>query len=430
MEVILRVTNGPHLGLHRVFDEQGSFLVGRSPDVPFSLPEDPLLSRAHFRIDFHPPLCELLDLGSTNGTKVNGMRVDRTRLRGGDLIAAGDSIFAVEVTESPRGDSHSIRCASCGRDATAGMLTSEYPSCRLCDVCEAQRLRFPKTHPDYLIEKQLGSGGMGEVYLARQLSNNRPVAIKMMIPTGGAPKKAKEYFRREMSVLQDLLMPSGQCHPAIVAFYDIFEVDDQFQLVMEYVPGMNALEWVSQLKEPLPIASAARIGRLLLSALDYSHKKGYVHRDVKPSNLLIWGPVAKPKMKLSDFGLAKNFRENAGFVGLTRQGDVGGSIGFISPDHIRDFRDLKEPADIYSAAATLFYLMTLRYPYLDFDPYKAEAYTIILENPAIPLRALRNDAPEGLSRILARALEKDPRERWKSAEQMSAALRPYTNIGG
>ncbi len=425
MEVVLRVTSGPHEGRDQVFDTPGSYLVGRSPDLPFSLPEDRLLSREHFRIELHPPLCDLIDLGSTNGTKVNGLRIDRSRLRDGDMIAAGDSVIAVEVTETLHGDLSLSRCAGCSADAPPETPAAEYRYKWLCPDCDGQRAQFPKTHPDYLIEKEIGSGGMGNVYLARQLSNNRPVAIKMMIPTGGAPEKAKEYFRREMLVLKDLLMPSGECHPAIVAFYDIFEVEEQFQLVMEYVPGKNALEWVSELKEPLPIASAARIGRLLLSALDYAHGKGYVHRDVKPSNLLIWGPVARPKMKLSDFGLAKSFRENAGFVGLTRQGDVGGSIGFISPDHIRDFRDLKEPADIYSAAATLYYLMTLRYPFLDFDPYKADAYNIILENPAIPLRALRTDAPEGLSRILAKAMEKDPRDRWKSAAAMSAALRPF-----
>ena len=110
---------------------------------------------------------------------------------------------------------------------------------------------------------------------------------------------------------------------------------------------------------------------------------------------------------------------------LTRQGDIGGSIGFISPDHIREFSDVREPADIYCAAATLFYLLTNKYPYLGFDPREPGSYEIILQHPPVPLRAFRPDAPEGLERVLLKALQKQPRDRWKSAQAMADALRPF-----
>lgn len=430
MEVLLRVTSGPHAGQEYVLKETDTCVVGRSSHVRFSMHQDPLLSREHFRVELKSPNCTLVDLGSTNGTKVNGRRVESTPLRDGDVITAGDSAFVIRVDRTHSNGKASLHCLGCGRAAPEGSTPSDLGTgdtgLWLCESCSARRNQFPATHPDYLIERRIGQGGMGEVYLARQLSINRQVAIKMMVPTGAASAKAKDYFRREMQILQDLLMPSGQCHPNIVAFYDIFEIDSQFQLIMEHVAGKNALEWVGALSGPLPIASAARIGRLLLSALDYAHSKGYVHRDVKPSNLLVMGPPQRPQVKLSDFGLAKNFRENSGFIGLTHQGDIGGSVGFLSPDHIRDFRDLKEPADVYSAGATLYYLLTNRYPYFDFDPRRGDAYCIILENPAVPLRAHRPDAPEGLERVLRKALEKQPRDRWKSAAAMANALRPYT----
>jgi hypothetical protein len=440
MEVLIRVTSGPHGGEEHVIDWGVPFLVGRSSRVQLSMAKDLLLSREHFRIENHPPGCHLVDLGSTNGTKVNGLRVERILLREGDVITAGESAFIVHFALGS-GDVHELAiCAGCGtrreKSRSRDGLVTGAPNPAvdealwLCQDCRNLRKRHPRTHPDYLIEEWIGGGGMGEVYRARQLSKNRPVAIKMMSANNAAGEKASGYFEREIRVLRDLLMPGGQSHPSIVAFYELYEIDTQFQLIMEYVDGKNALDWVRSLGQPLPVASAAMIGRHLLSALDYAHSKGYVHRDVKPSNLLVMGTVRRPRVKLSDFGLAKSFESSDGLVSLTRQGDIGGSLGFISPDHIRGFGDVREPADIYSAGATLYYLLAGNYPYLGFDPRKPDAYDIIFENPPVPLRAFRPDAPEGLERILHKALQKQPRDRWKSADAMAEALRPFMEPAG
>ena len=434
MEIVLRVTAGPQCGQEYVIDRPDTYTVGRSSKAQFPVNLDLTLSREHFKLESQLPHCHLIDLGSTNGTKVNGLRVERVLLREGDVIQAGDSSFIVHFAEDT-GSQNYTTCAGCGgripiesnaaRSLNEYLLSSDQKEIRLCDECEARRLKFPRTDPDYLIEEWIGGGGMGEVFRAQQLSRNRPVAIKMIGANSALGEKANGYFRREIEVLRDLLMPSGKIHPSIVAFYQLYEIDSQYQLVMEYVDGKNALDWTRALGRPLPIASAAQIGRHLLSALDYAHSKGYVHRDVKPSNLLVMGPIHRPRVKLSDFGLAKSFADAGRFTTLTRQGDIGGSIGFISPDHIRDFSDVREPADIYSAGATLFYLLTNRYPYLGFDPRQPDSFNIILQHPPVPLRAFRNDAPEALERILLKSLQKQPRDRWKSAQAMCDALRPW-----
>jgi serine/threonine-protein kinase len=263
---------------------------------------------------------------------------------------------------------------------------------------------------------------MGEVFLARHLPTNEAVAIKMMVPSIAASDRAKLRFQRELEVLKNLR------HPNIVEFHTMFELDGQFQLVMEYVEGKDAQEWVKSLPGPLSASAGARIGVQLLMALDHAHTKGYVHRDIKPSNLLVTGSAFRPSIKLSDFGLAKSFRDNAGFAGLTHQGDIGGSGGFISPDHIRDFREAKEPADIYSVGATLYYLFSNQYPFFNFNPNRADAYCMILEHPAVPLRAHRPDLPEGLDKVLRKAMEKYPRDRWKSASAMASALKPFLDV--
>ena len=126
-------------------------------------------------------------------------------------------------------------------------MSSEESLFWLCPSCKDHRRRYPSTHPDYLIDRRIGAGGMGEVYLARELATNRPVAIKMMVPAVAASSRAKLRFERELDVLKHLH------HPRIVEFYDVFDLDGQYQLVMEYVDGKNALAWTGALGEPLSV---------------------------------------------------------------------------------------------------------------------------------------------------------------------------------
>jgi serine/threonine-protein kinase len=425
MSVVLKVVAGPLEGREYSFDRHDTFVVGRSTQVHFPVPDDPFLSRDHFLIEFNPPICFLKDMGSTNGTKVNGQRINEVRLIDGDVISAGKSSFQICV-DGTHEFLTNLRCQACQAPAPADLAVAAYPDDNavswLCERCADHLKKYPTPPEGYWIEERLGGGGMGEVFKARQLSTGQTVAIKMMIPSSAASERARDYFRREMKVLKDLR------HPNIVEFYDMVHEDGQFHLIMEYVDGPNASAWISKLGSKPPYPLVAHVGLQLLSALAHAHGKGYVHRDIKPSNLLVSGPPNRPMVKLSDFGLAKNFRDDGGFTGLTHQGDVGGSVGFISPDHIRDFREVKEPADLYSTGATLYYLLTGRYPFLDFDPCRTNAYAMILEHPTVPIRVHRPDVPEGLDRVLRKSLEKQPGDRWKSAVMMARALKPFADL--
>lgn len=427
MNVVLRVVAGPLQGREYCFDRHDTFTVGRSTQVDFPVPEDRFLSRDHFLIEFNPPACFLRDMGSTNGTKVNGQRVEEIRLTNGDVISAGKSSFQICLNGTQERLA-SLRCRACQAPAPPDVAIAAAPDDSaiswLCERCIAHRKKYPTPPNGYWIEERLGGGGMGEVFRARQLASQQTVALKMMIPSSAASDRAREYFRREMEVLKDLR------HPNIVTFYEMVLQEDQFHLIMEYVNGPSASGWMAAQGPRPPYPLVASIGMQLLSALAHAHGKGYVHRDIKPSNLLVSGSPNRPLVKLSDFGLAKNFRDDAGFTGLTHQGDVGGSVGFISPDHIRDFREVKEPADIYSTGATLYYLLTGHYPFLDFDPCKTNAYAMILEHPTVPIRVHRPDIPEALDRLIRKSLEKHPKNRWRSAEQMAQALKSFAAPSG
>ena len=424
MNVVLRVTAGPHEGQNFVFERHETFVVGRSSSVQFPVPDDKFLSRDHFLIEFNPPACFMKDMGSTNGTKLNGHRVAEAKLKDGDIISAGKSAFQIIVQDTWNGIPR-IRCLVCKceppDDVSLAIDPKDTTINWLCDACREHRRNYPKPPEGYWIEKKIGGGGMGLVYQARDLKTGRIAAIKMLIPASASGERARDYFLREMKVLEKLR------HPNIVEFYQMVADDpSQFQLVMEFVDGPNARDFASRFPErKLPVPVAARIGVQLLAALEHAHEKGFVHRDIKPSNILLADPDGRPNVKLSDFGLAKNFLDEAGFGGFTHLGDIGGSSGFISPDHIRNFREVREPGDIYSVGATLYYLLTNKYPFLDFDPHRASSYSMILEHPPVPLRVHRPDAPEGLERVLRISLAKQPRERWASAHAMGQALRPF-----
>lgn len=442
MRVILDVIQGPRKGRSYVFDGHDTFIVGRSRFVHCSMPEDSALSRDHFLIEINPPRCELRDLGSTNGTFVNEKPVERDRLESGDRISAGQSIFVVRV-EGGSGSSDnarvgetaetstlpkrgSITCTACGAPAPPGIdIASGYtagPDIRdsiqwLCESCRTEAAMTPQPVPHYTTLRELGRGAMGVVYLAQHNATARKVALKLIAPETAATRSAVDRFLREMSVVSQLK------HPNIVQFYEQGTSRGQFWFAMEFVEGMN-LEALAQLDPGrYPIPQACRMASQVLKGLEHAHARGFVHRDIKPENILIGKSAGGLVSKISDFGLAKSFR-SIGLSGLTFSGEMRGTIPFMPPEQMLDFKKVLPSGDLYATAATLYFLITGKYIYDEIQE-GGDLIRMLLEEPPVPIRDRRSDIPPTLAAVFKKCLARDPEDRYPNATEMRRALRPF-----
>jgi serine/threonine-protein kinase len=281
------------------------------------------------------------------------------------------------------------------------------------ETAEASPLLRP---PGYEILRTIGEHGMGIVYLARRRSTGQEVALKVILPESAASPPAQSRFLREVSVLSRL------DHPRIVRFHEIGLAQGQFYFAMEYIPTIDLMA----LLEGLEFAGRARLAcGLLCQALEglgYAHSLGFVHRDVKPSNLLVSREGSQVCAKVSDFGLAKSF-EQAGFSGLTHDDQVVGSIAFMAPEQTLAARYARPSVDIYASGATLYYLLSGQVPH-EFGA-GCDHLVVIREDEPVPLERRCTDVPWGLAEVVHRALAKEPPNRFATAKALHRALRPF-----
>jgi TolB-like protein/Tfp pilus assembly protein PilF len=264
----------------------------------------------------------------------------------------------------------------------------------------------------YVIEKEIGRGGMATVYLAEDRKHGRPVAIKVLRPELAASMDA-ERFLREIGIAARL------AHPHIVPFIDSGDAGGLLYFVTPFVPGgslRNRLEAVGK----LPLKDALRIAREVGAGLDFANRNGYVHRDVKPENILIADGLAV----LADFGIARACCGPSaplpGAAGVTEVGLALGTPDYMSPEQAAGEQDLDTSSDVYSLACVVYEMLAGEPPFKTGSP-RATMAKQVTEAPR-PIRALRPDAPAALERALARALAKDPRERFPSVAEFVAAL--------
>jgi eukaryotic-like serine/threonine-protein kinase len=263
----------------------------------------------------------------------------------------------------------------------------------------------------YRISHKLGGGGMADVYLAEDQELGRRVAIKMLHARYANDEQFVERFRREAT------HAAGLSHPNIVSIFDRGEADGSYFIVMEYVEGRTLKELVRS-RGPCPVPVAIAYTRQILAGLRYAHRSGVIHRDIKPHNVIV---DPEGVIKVTDFGIAR-----AGASQMTEEGAIIGTAQYLSPEQARG-APVDQTSDLYSTGIVLFELLTGEVPFTGDSPVEI-AMKHLAEVPATPSE-LRPEVPEDLDLVVARALAKEPADRYQSAAAMDADLETVARGG-
>ena len=264
----------------------------------------------------------------------------------------------------------------------------------------------------YETGEKLGTGGMSNVYKATDRILERTVAVKILAEHLSDDERFVARFKREALAVAKLI------HPNIVQVYDTGVDDGRHYIVMEYVEGRSGAQ-ILQRSGPVEPEIAAEIGIQACAGLDYAHRRGIIHRDVKPGNLMIvGGPVGGGEMivKLTDFGIARAIEQTR----ITQVGSVVGTAAYLAPEQVRG-EEATPATDVYALGVVLYQFLTGRLPYEGSS--LAELAVRQQNEKPLPPSAYNSEVPETLGAAVLRALEGDPNRRFASADELATGLR-------
>ena len=375
--------------------------LGRNATCGWILP-DKKTSGYHCRLENNDGQWWLQDLGSRNGTYINGIRVQKASLAHHDIIRIGVSCFLFEIDM----DNAIEQKADPQLSTLEGRAPAEFVSAQTRFGEPAMTARSPwflgQMFGHYRLDKELGHGGMGVVYKAYDTTLQRTVALKVI--------SSERYIDddRIRRFVQEARATARLKHPNIVAIYEVGD-HPQHYFTMEYLAGQTLGEKIRQ--ERIVPRRAAMILQKVADALHTAHDAGIIHRDIKPSNIML-GADQEPK--IMDFGLAKMIDQS-----LSCPGKLIGTPAYISPEQAEG-RSVGPTSEVYALGATLYEVLTGR------PPFEGETYFNILyqvlDNDPVPPRVLNPDIPVELDAICLKCLEKSPARRYANADNLAEDL--------
>lgn len=399
----------------RVLTEPDTVVIGRAEDCGIVIDSTEAgLSRHHCILDVNPPILTIEDIGSTNGTVVNGKDIaeasEPTPLRSGDIVNLANATLHIETS---------------GLDSATPNSKSEAKP--IPATPHSNHASPPSDIKGYRIVKRLGGGGGGEIFLASTPETGDMVAMKTMPPDAEVDVEHKAMFIRESDTMRNLN------HPNIVRMFDAGYADGIFFIVMEYCDGGDLESVMRHYDGRLRIDKATTIILDVLKALEYLHtvnicddsganceNRGIIHRDIKPGNIFLKKSGDGNVVKLGDFGLAKAM-VGAGVRGITRTGRAGGTMAFTSRQQILNYKHVRPEVDVWSCAAVFYYLITGTPP-RDMRSVK-NPMAAVLETQPVSLCKRLPEAPPKLGILLDSALDDTSELRFKSAAEFADALK-------
>jgi len=350
---------------------------------------------------------------------------------GGTLIcvACKDKLASLNKPAKPP---EPVRCQKC-RKEVAGEIGKARRGDYVCEACRVkaeadpiemlaelmaqagQRQRSDKglVIKGYDVERRLGVGGCGAVYLARRKKDNEQVAVKVMLSKIAVDENARKKFLHEIELMKDLR------HQHVVTLLENGSAGGAFYFIMELCEGGGVDDLMKRRGGKLPLAEAGVIMLQALDGLAYAHKSNLVHRDLKPSNILLQGRVNHWTAKIGDLGFAKNFQQ-AGFSGMTVTGQTAGTPAFMPREQVTNFKYVKPVSDVWSMGATFYTMLTGQVPH-EFVRGK-DPMEIILHGEIVPIRKRDSNVPKKVAELIDRTLSNNTKDRYQDAAEMRKAL--------